>query len=105
MPAPTLAEPAVKRVAYLDPTGYVQVEERQNARRLSSVKGTTAALLDNGNDTSGFFFEALAGILRDEYGVAQVILKTKATSTKPADEDMLAEMIRDADFMVAGVAL
>ena len=105
MQAPTLAEPAVKRVAYLDPTGHVQVVERQNARRLSSVKGTTAALLDNGNDTSGFFFDALEGILKDEYGVAQVILKTKFTSSKPADEGMLAEMARDADFMVAGVAL
>ena len=105
MSTPTLAEPAVKRVDYLDPTGHVLVVERQNARRLSSVKGTTAALLDNGNDTSGFFFEALAGILREEYGVAQVILKTKFTSSKPADEGMLADMARDADFMIAGVAL
>jgi len=105
MATPTLTESAVKRVAYLDPTGHVQVVERQNAGRLSSVKGTTAALLDNGNDTSGFFFEALAGILRDEYGVAQVILKTKFSSAKPADEGMLADMARDADFMIAGVAL
>ena len=92
MSTPTLAEPAVKRVTYLDPTGHVQVVERQNARRLASVKGTTAALLDNGNDTSRFFFEALANILRDEFGVAQVILKTKFISSKPADEGMLAEM-------------
>ena len=105
MPPTTLAEPAVKRAVYLDPTGHVQVFERQNAQRLPSVKGTTAALLDNGNDTSGFFFEALAGILRDDYGVARVILKTKFTSSKPADEGMLAEMARDADFMIAGVAL
>jgi len=105
MPGTTVAEPAVKRVAYLDPTGHVEVVERQNARRLSSVKGTTAALLDNGNDTSGFFFDALAGILRDEYGVARVILKTKFTSSKPASEEILAELARDADFMVAGVAL
>jgi len=105
MSTPTLAEAAVKRVTYLDPTGHVQVVERQKARRLSSVEGTTAALLDNGNDTSGFFFEALADILKDEFGVAQVILKTKFTSSKPADEGMLAEMARDADFMVAGVAL
>ena len=105
MQAPTLTEPAVKRIAYLDPTGHVQVIERQNAQRLPSIKGTTAALLDNGNDTSGFFFKALADILRDEYGVAQVILKTKFTSSKPAEEEMLAEMAHDADFMVAGVAL
>ena len=105
MATPAVAEPAVQRATYLDPTGHVEVVERQNARRLSSVKGTTAALLDNGNDTSGFFMNALADILRDEYGVARVILKTKFASSKPASEELLAGMARDADFLVAGVAL
>ena len=105
MSATTLTEPVVQRAVYLDPTGHVQVFHRQNAQRLPSVKGTTAALLDNGNDTSSFFFDALAGILRDHHGVARVILKTKFTSAKPADDGMLTEMLRDADFMIAGVAL
>ena len=105
MQAPAVVEPAVKRISYLDPTGHIQVIQRENAKRLSSIKGTTAALLDNGNDTSGFFFQALADILKKDYGVEQIILKTKFASSKPADDGMIAEMVRDADFMVAGVAL
>ncbi len=105
MQAPAVVEAAVARVSYLDPTGHIEVIQRENAKRLSSIKGTTAALLDNGNDTSGFFFQALADILKNDYGVEQVILKTKFASSKPADDGMIADMVRDADFMVAGVAL
>ena len=101
----TAVEPAVKRVTYLDPTGHVYTEERQMSGRLTTVKGSVAALLDNGNDTSNFFFQGLSQILREEYGVSKVILETKFTSTKPADPEAIKGMSGAADFMVAGVCL
>jgi hypothetical protein len=105
MQTPISTEVVVRRVIYLDPTGHVVTEDRRLAGRLPGIKGTTAALLDNGNDTSGFFFNSLADILRQQYGVNQVILKTKFTSAKPADPDLLQDLAERADFMVAGVAL
>lgn len=105
MPTAVTAEPAVQRVTYLDPTGNVHIEERQMSRRLKDVRGTVVALLDNGNDTSSFFFQELAQALREDYGVSRVILETKFTSTKPADQELLRTMSREADFMVAGVCL
>ena len=105
MPTPTATETGVRRVSYLDPTGHVYTVDRRLSDRLPGVQGMTAALLDNGNDTSGFFFTSLAEILREEYGVGQIILKTKFTSSKPADPDLLQAMAEQADFMVAGVAL
>ncbi len=101
----TAVEPAVKRVTYLDPTGHVYTEERQMSRRITTVKGSVAALLDNGNDTSNFFFQGLAEVLQEEYGVSKVILETKFTSTKPAGPDTIKSMSAAADFMVAGVCL
>ena len=101
----TAVEPAVKRVTYLDPTGHVYTEERQMSRRITTVKGSVAALLDNGNDTSNFFFQGLAEVLQEEYGVSKVILETKFTSTKPAGSDTIKSMSAAADFMVAGVCL
>ena len=92
-------------VSYLDPTGQVQVDERQMAARISSVEGTTVALLDNANDTSSFFFQSLAEILQSEYGVSNVILESKFTSTKPATKELIQEMSDRSDFMVAGVCL
>ena len=105
MQTPTATEPGVRRVSYLDPTGHVHAVDRRLSDRLPGIQGMTAALLDNGNDTSGFFFARLAEILREEYRVGRIILKTKFTSTKPADPELLQAMTEQADFMVAGVAL
>ena len=105
MQAPAVAETAVRSVTYLDPTGHVYTADRQMSNRLKDIKGTVAALLDNGNDTSHFFFSSLAEVLQKQYGVSRVILKTKFTSAKPADQELLQEMAREGDFLVAGVCL
>ena len=105
MQAPVASEPRIQQVSYLDPTGHVYTVDRQLSNRLADVRGTVAALLDNGNDTSRFFFDRLAEVLQTEYGVERVILQTKFTSTKPADPELLSDMAQDADFLVAGVAL
>ncbi|MEE2686941.1 MAG: hypothetical protein VX921_01690 [Chloroflexota bacterium] len=105
MQANTVIDTEIRRISYLDPTGDVQLVDRQDAQRLASIKGATVALMNNGNDTSGFFFEALSQIFKEQYGVARVILETKFTSSKPADDKVLEDIAVEADFMVAGVAL
>jgi hypothetical protein len=64
-----------------------------------------AALLNNGNDTSRFFFDRLSAVLQQDYGVRQVRLTPKCTSTKPADTEMIQHLAAAADFLVAGAAL
>jgi hypothetical protein len=98
-------EPEVKSVSYLDPRGHVHTVERQMANRLGDVRGKVVALLDNGNDTSRFFFDALAEVLQRDYEVHKVILTTKFTSTKPADTEVIQHLAAKADCLVAGVAL
>ena len=105
MQAPAVAGLAAKRVTYLDPTGHIHADQRQMSHRIKDIKGSVAALLDNGNDTSNFFFQGLAKVLQEEYGVSKIIMETKYTSTKPADQEMLETMSKEADFMVAGVCL
>jgi hypothetical protein len=100
-----VTEPKVGSVVYLDPRGHVHSVDRQMARRLSDLTGAVAALLDNGNDTSRFFFDRLAAVLKDHYGVSKVMLTTKFMSTKPADNAFIQQMAAEADFLVAGVAL
>jgi hypothetical protein len=100
-----VTEPQVGSVVYLDPRGHVHGVARQMARRLGDVTGAVAALLDNGNDTSRFFFDGLAAVLKNTYGVSKVILTTKFTSTKPAKPALIQQLAAEADFLVAGVAL
>src|SRR5919109_4321346 len=94
-----VTEPQVGSVVYLDPTGHVHSVDRQMARRLGQVTGAVAALLDNGNDTSRFFFDRLAAVLTQNYGVSKVILTTKFTSTKPAEKELIQQMAAEADFL------
>ena len=98
-------EPEVQCVSYLDPRGHIHTVDRHMSSRLADIRGAVAALLDNGNDTSRFFFDGLADVLQNDYGVSKVILTTKFTSTKPADKEMIQHMAQEADFLVAGVAL
>ena len=100
-----VTEPQVKSVSYLDPRGHVHTVDRHLSGRLGDVRGAVAALLDNGNDTSRFFFDGLAEVLQNDYGVRQVLLTTKFTSTKPAAQELIQQMAEEADFLVAGVAL
>jgi hypothetical protein len=100
-----VTEPQVGSVVYLDPRGHVHAIERQMARRVSDVTGAVAALLDNGNDTSRFFFDGLAAVLKNTYGVRKVMVTTKFTSTKPAEPALIQQLAAEADFLVAGVAL
>ena len=101
----TITERAVKRVSFLDPTGHVHTETRSLTPRLRDIKRAVAGIMDNGNDTSRFFFLSLAESLEKDYGVGKVILKTKPAASKAATNEMLDEMAREADFVVAGVSL
>ena len=83
---------------------YTRLNE-QLTPRLSGVAGKVAGLLDNGNDTSSYFFTSLAETLERDYGVKKVVLRTKFTSTRPAESGLIDEMGREADFLIAGVAL
>ncbi|HEX9872547.1 MAG TPA: hypothetical protein VGC99_28905 [Candidatus Tectomicrobia bacterium] len=103
--AAVVTEPEVGSVVYLDPRGHVYSVDRRMSSRLGHITGAVAALLDNGNDTSRFFFEGLAAVLKHHYGVSKVILTTKFTSTKPAGKEFIQHMAAEADFLVAGVAL
>ncbi len=100
-----VTETQVQRVSYLDPTGHVHAVERRLSDRLKDVNGAVAGLLDNGNDTSRFFFLALAETLKNDFGVSKVIMRTKPAASKTATKEMLDGMSAEADFLVAGVAL
>ena len=101
MQTPVAIPPEIGRITYLDPTGFVQQTNRMLTPRLGSVAG----LLDNGNDTSSFFFASLAEALQSEFDVSQVVLLTKFTSTRPAEADVISRLAEEADFLISGVAL
>ena len=75
----------------LDPTYGEEPVPSPLAPRVSSLRGATVGLLSNGKTGTGGLFDHLERILRDEWGVADVVRRTKANYSAPAEAELMAE--------------
>ena len=86
----------------LDPTAGEPAITGQRAPRLSTLKGKTVGFISNGKVGTKGFFAHMEKILREEYGVASVVCRTKSNYSAPADAHIVAE-IRKWDAVVSGI--
>jgi hypothetical protein len=63
------------------------------APRLTSLKGTTFGLLDISKPGGSIFLDRLEQLLKESYGVAQIVRAMKPTFTKPAPDEVIAKFI------------
>ncbi len=66
------------------------------APRLDSLAGKTIGLLDISKWGGSFFLDHLERLLKDRYGVEQVVRVTKPTFTKPAPAEVI-DRLRQAE--------
>ena len=64
----------------------------QPAARPSSLKGKTVGFISNGKEGTKGYFAQLERMLREELGVADVILRTKSNYSAPADAHIVDEI-------------
>ena len=86
----------------LDPTNEMKVAGGRPAARPSSLKGKTIGFISNGKEGTKGYFTQLEHMLREQFGVGQVIWRTKSNYSAPADADIIAEILR-WDAVVTGV--
>ncbi|MBN9486690.1 MAG: hypothetical protein J0H44_05670 [Alphaproteobacteria bacterium] len=86
----------------LDPTAEKTAPLGQAAPRLDTLKGKTVGFISNGKEGTKGFFRHLEQILREEYGVAKVVSRTKSNYSAPADAPIAAE-IKQWDAMISGI--
>lgn len=86
----------------LDPTPGTAAPAGQLAPRLDTLQGKTVGFISNGKEGTKGFFKHLDQILRDEYGVANVVSRTKSNYSAPADPHIVAE-IKSWDAAVSGL--
>jgi hypothetical protein len=70
--------------------------------RPSSLAGATVGIISNGKANTRPFFDHLARLLRDEWGVAEVVLRTKSNYSAPAEQELIDEAAR-WEVLFAGV--
>ena len=86
----------------LDPTNETAPPLGQPAPRLTSLAGKTVGFISNGKEGTQGFFAHLDRMLREEFGVADVIRRVKSNYSAPAAPDIVDE-IRRWQAVVTGI--
>ena len=86
----------------LDPTPGKAPPRGQKAPRLDTLKGKTVGFISNGKEGTKGFFGHVERLLREKYGVANVVFRTKSNYSAPADKHIAAE-IRSWDAVISGI--
>jgi len=90
--------------AILDPTG--QSASRRVATlapRRADLSGVTVGLLENRKHNAGLFLEELGRLLVERHGARGVVARAKASIVLPAADEIMDELARECDVVVAGV--
>jgi hypothetical protein len=86
----------------LDPTPEKAPPRGQRAPRLDTLRGKTVGFISNGKEGTKGFFTHLERLLREEYGVAKVVARTKSNYSAPADKH-IADEIGSWDAVISGI--
>jgi hypothetical protein len=78
----------------LDPTFEQEQRSWELAARPPTLRGTTVGIISNGKANTRPFFDHLEHILRDEWGVAEVVRRTKSNYSAPAEPELIDEAAR-----------
>ena len=86
----------------LPPAAAQPVLGHRLAPRLDTLAGKTVGFISNGKKGTKGFFAHLERLLREEHGVAHVVMRTKSNYSAPADPE-IADEIRNWDAMISGI--
>lgn len=89
----------------LSPEGKAQTSAAKIApvARFTSLQGKTIGVLDNSKPNADKLAERLAELLKERYGVANVITRRKLTAQQGAPKQYIEELADQADFVLAGL--
>jgi hypothetical protein len=71
--------------------------------RFTSLNGKVVGVLDNSKPNADKLAERLAELLKERYGVANVVTRRKLTAQQGAPKEYLDELVARTDFVLAGL--
>lgn len=77
----------------INPLNETQREQRHAAPRLDRLAGKTVGLLDISKPGGNYFLDHIERLLKEQFGVAQVVRAMKPTFTKPAPDKVIAALV------------
>ena len=88
----------------LDPTDKVERATKAFAPRLDTLAGKTIGLLDISKAKGAFFLDRVEEVLRERYGVKDVLRRMKPTVTRTAPEPLKAELREKCDAVIEALS-
>jgi hypothetical protein len=88
----------------LDPIGYSGKAEKPLAPRLTSLRGKTIALVDIGFPNSNVFLDRVETLLKDRYGVAEVVRHAKPSPTRVAKPEVRKDILLRCQGVIEAVS-
>jgi hypothetical protein len=89
-------------ITLYDPTAEPRRINAKLARRLNTLVGTRAGILDNGKANAGTLMLGVVQRLRERYGVTDVMKRQKPVAGPPAPE--IVTDLSTCDFVLVGSA-
>ncbi len=90
-------------LGFIDPTAGGSRATIPLAPRPMDLAGKVVGLLDNTKEQGTLILETLGNALREQYGVAKVVIRRKEHYSKPATTALLDEMAKEVDVAVAAL--
>jgi len=89
----------------LSPEGKAQTSAAKVAGlpQFTDLRGKVVGLLDNSKPNADKLAERFAALLKEKYGVANVITRRKLTAQQGAPKQYLDEMAAQADIVLSGL--
>ena len=89
-------------IRVLDPTSETRGADRNPATRPASLDGAVVGFISNGKEGTVGFFSHLDRLLRERFDVAEVVHRTKANYSAPAQRDIIDEA-RNWNLAITGL--
>lgn len=87
----------------LDPTTEAVAQSIAYAPRPTSLEGKRVGLIENTKFNSDRLLAKIGDVLKVEYGVAETRMWRKHNSSVPAHEEIIEDLKRSCEVMVAGI--
>ena len=90
-------------IELLDPTTEAATQTIAYVPRPASLEGKRVALIENTKFNSDRLLQKIGEILTTEYGAAEARMWRKRNASVPAHEEIIEEVKKTCDVVVAGI--
>ena len=89
---------------FLDPTDVVERGQKLFAPRLDTLVGKTVGLLDINKSKGVYFLDRIEEVLRERYGVKEVLRRKKVSAGKLASPELRQELREKCDAVIEALS-